>query len=77
MKTVGQRTQAPVSDTLSVRGLVDAAQLSATLAGVGGHGGGLPKGVFRFRSHEDANHQQEQALLRRMSQLAARRNAAA
>lgn len=72
MRTVGHRRE----PSLALRGtgtlLAEGARFSETIAHLA-KSTFIPKGVYRFRSHKDANTQQEDSLVRGMGRLAAER----
>jgi len=75
MRSVGHRQQPPVSNTPSGGLLAAGARFNETLAALAGAGSGgfVPKGVYRFRSHAEANEHQFDCLTRGMAQLAQER----
>lgn len=72
MKTVGQRRvrelqQTPSGELLKA-GALHGEALQAILGGRAHTG--IPKGVHRFRTHEEANRQAEDGIVRYMTELA-------
>lgn len=71
MRSVGQRKEPPISFSASSVLLVEGARFNDELHGLPtGDKTFIPKGVFRFKSHEDANRQQQDCLVRGMAQIA-------
>lgn len=72
MITVGQRRERSLAMQGDGTLLVEGARFSKTIAHLA-NSTFIPKGVYRFQSHKDANKQQEDSLVRGMGQLAAER----
>ena len=72
MKQVGSRREPPIALQASGAGLRDGARFSETVARLAGIGF-VPKGVYRFKSHEAANRHDLECLARAMARLAAQR----
>jgi hypothetical protein len=72
MRQVGTRRAQPVVKIASGRLLAEGARLSEAIAHLA-PSTFIPKGVYRFRSHEEANRHAEDCLVRGMAQLAAER----
>ncbi len=70
MRVVGRRVETPITASPSVQGLIELDRLNATAVALTGGRCALPKGVFRFKSHEAANEWQAQALADLMGELA-------
>jgi hypothetical protein len=62
-----------MSASPSADGIIAAAQHSAVVAGLAGGSTFVPKGVYRFKSHEDAARQEEIWLAEGMARLAQER----
>lgn len=74
MKVIGRRAEAPLSYSASGELLAQGARFNDDLRGFPtGDGGCIPKGLYRFRTHEDANAQAQKCLADFMARLAARR----
>ena len=76
MRRVGSRKERLVQEKASGLLLADAAQFSEALAHLA-PSTFVPKGVYRFPTHEEANRHQEDCLAQGMARLAAERIAAA
>jgi hypothetical protein len=75
MRTVGQRRERPLAFSASAALLLEGARFNDQIHRLPtGSTGFIPKGVFRFRSHEDANRQQLDCLARGMANIAAERS---
>jgi hypothetical protein len=72
MRKVGNRLEPVVVEQASGSLLVQAARFSETLSRLAPCGF-MPKGVYRYASHEEANRHQEECLVRGMGLLAAQR----
>jgi hypothetical protein len=72
MKTVGHRRQPELHAHASGEALAAGARFSESIAHLAGSTF-IPKGVYRFRTHEAANKHQEECLARGMARLAAER----
>jgi hypothetical protein len=72
VKTVGHRRQPELHAHASGESLAAAARFSESIARLGGSTF-IPKGVYRFQTHEAANTHQEECLARGMGLLAAER----
>ena len=73
MKTVGTRREPPISGHASGEALSIGALFSESLSRLA-PSTFIPKGVYRFKSHEAANKHQQDCLARGMGLLAAQRN---
>jgi hypothetical protein len=76
MKTVGTKTLPPIHDTPTATALVLGAQLSEVVTALSG-AHLIRKGLYRFRTHAEANAQDESALLENMVRRARLREAVA
>lgn len=73
MKQIGTRKEPPITVEASSTALVSAVAFSADLTRLAGGRVMFPKGVFRYKSHEEANSHAEQCLAEGMAQLARER----
>jgi hypothetical protein len=73
MKTVGGRHEPQITARASGDALAAGARLSESLSHLA-PSGFIPKGVYRFKSHDAANKHQQDCLARAMALLAARRS---
>lgn len=71
MRVVGHRRHRQPEGLPSGQALAEGARFNEALARLGTTTG-VPKGVYRFRSHEDANRHQEACLARGMARRAQR-----
>jgi hypothetical protein len=72
MKTIGSRRQTVISAHASGESLAEGARFSETIAHLA-KSTFVPKGVYRFKTHEAANKHQQDCLALGMGQLAAER----
>lgn len=72
MRQVGSRQEAPVAANPSGRLLAEGARFNEAVAWLSG-GTFVRKGIYRFRTHEEANRHAQDCLARGMGELAARR----
>ena len=72
MKTIGSRHQAPLTERASGDSLAAGARFSESIAHLA-KTTFIPKGVYRFKTHEAANKHQQDCLASGMGMLAARR----
>ena len=72
MKTVGRRHQSPLALQATGALLAEGARFSESVAALA-KSAFVPKGVYRYKSHEDANRHQQDCLIRGMGRLAAQR----
>ncbi|MBX3350480.1 MAG: hypothetical protein KF747_17295 [Nitrospira sp.] len=72
MITVGYRRERPIATQGDGTLLAEGARFSETIAHLA-KSTFIPKGVYRFRSHMDANQQQADCLAKGMGRLAAER----
>ena len=72
MKTIGSRRQTVLSEAASGEALAEGARFSETIAHLA-NSTFIPKGVYRFKTHEAANKHQQDCLALGMAQLAAER----
>jgi hypothetical protein len=73
MKTVGSRHEPRITARPSGEALAAGARLSESLSHLA-PSTFIPKGVYRFKSHDAANKHQQDCLARGMGSLAARRS---
>ena len=63
MRIVGKRSERPISFSASAALLIEGARFNDEIHRLPtGLAGPIPKGIFRFRRHEDANRQQDECL---------------
>ncbi len=72
MKTVGQRREPPITSQASGSLLVEGARFNESMARLSSSTF-VPKGVYRYRSHDEANQHALDCLTRGMAQLASMR----
>ncbi len=72
MKRVGRRRETGLASRADGRLLAEGARFNESLAGLA-RSTFVPKGVFRYRSHEDANRHALDCLARGMGRLARER----
>lgn len=72
MKTIGSRRQALITERASSEALAEGARFSEAVAHLT-KTTFIPKGVYRFKTHEAANKHQQDCLARGMGMLAAER----
>ena len=72
MIKVGHRQERPIAMQGEGTLLAEGASFSETIAHLA-KSTFIPKGVYRFRSHKDANKQQEDCLVQGLGRLAAER----
>ena len=71
MRTVGHREERPISFSASAALLAEGARFNDEIHRVPtGKSTCIPKGVFRFKTHEDANRHQADCLVRGMAAAA-------
>ena len=73
MKTIGSRRQPQMTAHASGEALAAGARFSESIAHLA-KSTFIPKGIYRFKSHEAANKHQQDCLARGMGLLAAKRN---
>ncbi len=76
MRVVGNRAQYDISALPSAEKLVTGARWNDAFAAVFGHAdqGAFPKGVYRYRSHEEADAAWLEAIAVRMARIALARH---
>jgi hypothetical protein len=72
MKKIGSRRQSVINERASGEALAEGARFSETIALLT-KSTFIPKGVYRFKTHEAANKHQQDCLALGMAQLAAER----
>jgi len=72
MKTVGKRSERRISLQATGAQLAEGARFNEVIAHLA-QSTFIPKGLFRFKSHKDANRHQQDCLARGMSRLASER----
>ena len=74
MRVIGRRVEAPLSFSASGELLAQGARFNDDLRGLPtGDAAFIPKGLYRFRNHEEADVHAQMCLAERMAQLAALR----
>ena len=74
MRTIGHRKQRPITFSASAELLAEGARFNDEIHRLPtGNTTFIPKGVFRFKNHEDANRQQLDNLVEGMAQIALER----
>lgn len=74
MRTIGHRKQHPITFSASAELLAEGARFNDEIHRLPtGNKTFIPKGVFRFKNHEDANRQQLDNLVEGMAQIALER----
>ena len=73
MRQVGNRVEPPLLGVPSGASLADGITFSASIAQLAGGRVFFPKGVFRYKSHEEANQHQASCLAEGMAKLAKER----
>lgn len=74
MRVIGRRVEAPLSFSASGELLAQGARFNDGLRGLPtGDAAYIPKGLYRFRSHEEADNHAQKCLANGMARLAARR----
>ena len=74
MRIVGNRKERPISFSASAELLLEGARFNDELHKLPGGGiTGFPKGIYRFKTHAEANRQQEECILACMVELARNR----
>ena len=75
MKTIGYRKERPISFSASAELLAEGARFNDEIHRLPtGHTTFIPKGLFRFKSHEDANRHQQDCLTEGMVHIALKRS---
>jgi hypothetical protein len=72
MRRVGQRQEPPITFTASSAALAEGARFSETMHRIAGLAF-IPKGIYRFKSHEEANRHWQDCLVAGMARLARER----
>jgi len=67
VRTIGTRVNRPLQDTPDSAGLEECAQLTEAISAFTRCG--FPKGVYRYRSHEEANRHEAHCLALQMAAL--------
>ncbi|MCK6391438.1 MAG: hypothetical protein L6Q40_10540 [Azonexus sp.] len=71
MRSVGRRKERPVGLEISGRQLVEGARFNDEIHRLpSGHTSFVPKGIYRFKTHEAANQHQRECLAQGMAKLA-------
>ena len=74
MRTIGHREERPITFSASAELLAEGARFNDEIHRLPtGNVTFIPKGIFRFKNHEDANHQQLESLIKGMAQIALER----
>ena len=75
MRIVGRRKEAPLSFSASGELLAQGARFNDDLRGLPtGDTGFIPKGLYRFRTHEEASAHAQKFLIERMARIATQRS---
>jgi hypothetical protein len=75
MRTIGCRKERPITFSASAELLVEGARFNDEIHRLPTGGTTfIPKGVFRFRTHEDADRHQQDCLVKGMAQIAMERS---
>jgi hypothetical protein len=72
MKTAGKRRESQLPLLATGELLAEGARFGESVAALV-KSAFVPKGVYRYKSHEDANHHQQDCLIQGMGRLAAQR----
>lgn len=74
MRTIGHRKQRPITFSASAELLAEGARFNDEIHRLPtGNTTFIPKGIYRFKNHEDANRQQLDCLIEGMAQTALER----
>ena len=74
MRTIGQRRERPITYSASASLLLEGARFNDDIHRLPtGHLTYIPKGVFRFTTHEEANQHQQACLIEAMAKIALNR----
>ena len=74
MRTIGHREERPITFSASAELLAEGARFNDEIHRLPtGNITFIPKGIFRFKNHEDANRQQIESLIKGMAQIALER----
>lgn len=74
MRIIGRRREAPLSFSASGELLAQGARFNDDLRGLPtGDAAFIPKGLYRFRTHEEASAHAQKFLVARMARIAAQR----
>lgn len=74
MRTVGHRRERPITFSASVARLIEGARFNCEIHKLPTGGTTfIPKGVYRFRRHEDANRHWEDCVAEGMAKIALKR----
>ncbi len=75
MRTVGHRKERPITFSASASRLLEGARFNDEIHRLPtGNSTFIPKGLFRFKSHEEANPHQQACLIQGISQIAPERS---
>ena len=75
MRTIGHRKERPITFSASATLLLEGARFNDEIHRLPtGRSTFIPKGVFRFKSHEAANQHQQACLIEGMVEIALRRS---
>lgn len=75
MRTIGYRKERPISFSASAALLAEGARFNDEIHRLPtGNATFIPKGVFRFKTHEEANRHQLDCLVEGMAQIALERS---
>ena len=74
MHTVGHRTIRPITFWASSESLAEGARFNDAMQRLSGDCTYIPKGVFRFKSHEEANQFDFNCLIKKMAKISKERS---
>lgn len=75
MRTIGHRKEHPITFSASAALLLEGARFNDEIHRLPtGNSTFIPKGLFRFKSHEEANQHQQACLIQCISQIARERS---
>jgi len=71
MRIVGRKSEPLPTSSASGEALMRAASFNEMMQSIMPYGkiGCIPKGIYRFKNHEEANRQQEECLVRHMAKI--------
>jgi hypothetical protein len=72
MRTIGKRLERSITAEASGEQLIAGARFSESISALAGLAY-MPKGIYRYKSHEEANQHQLECLVRGMARLALER----
>lgn len=71
MRTIGRKSEPLPTSAASGEALMCAASFNEMMQSIMPYGkmGCIPKGIYRFKTHEEANRQQDECLVRHMAKI--------